>query len=52
MLGCYWPACTVGVWWHKNVGLKLFQGVLVNYKIVGRDSYVNKFDTKPPVASL
>ena len=30
----------------------LFQGVLVNYKIVGRDSYVNKFDTKPPVASL
>ena len=34
-LGCYWPACTViGVWWHKYVRLKLFQVVLVNYKIV------------------
>ena len=39
-LGCHWPACTV-VWWHKNVRLKLFQGVLVNYKIAGRDNYVN-----------
>ena len=51
-LGCHWPACTVGAWWHKNVRLKLFQGVLVNYKIVGRDSYLNKIDTKPSVASL
>ena len=30
--------------------LKLIQGVLLNYQIVGRDSYVNKIDTKPPVA--
>ena len=52
VLGCHWPACTVGVWWNRNVRLKLFQGVLVNYKRVRRDSYVNKIDTKPPVASL
>ena len=30
-LGCHFPACTVGVWWHKNVRLKLFQVFLVNY---------------------
>ena len=41
-----------GVWWHKYVRLKLFQGVLVNYKIAGRDNYVNKIDTKPPVEAL
>ena len=29
-----------GVWWHKDVRLKLFQGV--NYKVAGRDNYVNK----------
>ena len=29
--------------------LKLFQGVLV---IAGRDNYVNKIDTNPPVAAL
>jgi hypothetical protein len=52
VLGCHWPAWTVGVWGNKNVRLKVFQGVLVNYKIVGRDSYVNTIDTKPPVASL
>ena len=28
-----------GVWWHKYVRLKLFQDVLVNYKIAGRDNY-------------
>ena len=43
MLGCHWPACTVsGVWWHEDVRVKLFQGVLVNYKIAGRDNCVNK----------
>ena len=27
------PACAVsGVWWHKDVRIKLFQGVLVNCK--------------------
>ena len=53
MLGCHWPACTVsGVWWHEYVRLKLFQGVLVNYKIAGRDIYVNQIDTNPPVAAL
>ena len=41
-----------GVWWNKYVRLKLFQGVLVNYKIAGRDNYVNKMDTNPPVAVL
>ena len=32
--------------------LKLFQGVLVNYKLAGRDNYVNKMYTNPPVAVL
>ena len=32
--------------------LKWFQGVLVNYKLAGRDNYVNTIDTKPPVAAL
>ena len=32
--------------------LKLFQGVLVNYKKAGRDNYVNTIDTNPPVAAL
>ena len=46
-------ACTVsGVWWHKDVRLKLFQGVLENYKIAGRDNYVNTIDSNPPVAAL
>ena len=46
-------ACTVsGVWWNKCVRLKLFQGVLVNYKTAGSNNYVNKFDTNPPVAAL
>ena len=41
-LVCQWPACTVsGVWWHKYVRLKMFQGVLGSYKIAGRDNYVN-----------
>ena len=45
-LGFHWPACTVsGVWWHKDVRIKLFQGVLVNCKKAGRDNYVNKIDT-------
>ena len=52
-LCCHWPACTVsGVWWNKYVRLKLFQGVLVNYKIAGRDNYVNKMYTNQPVAVL
>ena len=41
-----------GVWWNKYVRLKLFQGVLVKYKIAGRDDYVNKMYTNPPVAAL
>ena len=42
-LGCHWPDCTVsGVWWDKYVKLKLFHGFLVNYKIAGRDNYVNE----------
>ena len=39
----------------KYVRLKLFQGVLVNYKkkqLAGRVNYVNKIDTNPPVAAL
>ena len=32
--------------------LKLFQGVLVNYKVAGRVNYVNKMDSNPPVAAL
>ena len=35
-----------------NVRLKLFQDVLVNYKIAGRENHVNKIDTNPPVAAL
>ena len=31
---------------------KLFQGVLANYKIAGRDDYVNKMYTNPPVEAL
>ena len=32
--------------------LKLFPGVSLNYKIVGRDNYVNIIDTNPPLAAL
>ena len=36
----------------KYVRLELFQCVLVNYKIAGRDNYVNRIDPNPPVAAL
>ena len=32
--------------------LKLVQGVLVNYKIAGRDSYLDKMYSNSPVAAL
>ena len=51
MLGCHRPLALL-VWWQKDVRLTLFQGVLVNYKIAGRDNYVNKMYTNPPVAAL
>ena len=41
-----------GVWWSRYGRLKLFQGVLVNYKIAGRDNYLNKMCTNQPVAAL
>ena len=34
------------------MSLKLFQGVLVNNKIAGRDNYVSKIYTNPPVVAL
>ena len=52
MLGSIGLLALCGVWWHNDVRLKLFQGVLVNYKIAGRDNYVNKIDTNPAVAAL
>ena len=32
--------------------LKLFQGVLMNYKIAGRDNNLNAIYINPPVAAL
>ena len=51
--GIFFKACSVsGVWWHKYARLKLFQGVLGNYKIARRDNYVNKIDKNPQAAVL
>ena len=40
------------LWRMVDLRLELFQGVLENYKIAGRDNYVKTIDTNPPVAAF